>query len=83
MTAGDLQQTEVLLRHFTIPQLNHILVWAGRVSPLSTHKHPHLSLQVADSLHKDRQGSGYSVSHEHHGQTPFCPNITPFTVDMQ
>lgn len=48
---GSSQESEVLLWHFAIPQLNNILVWASRVSPLSAHKHPHLRLQVADGLH--------------------------------
>ena len=50
----NLQEAEVLLRHFTIPKLNHALVWALWVDELSTHQHPHLGLQVADDLQSNQ-----------------------------
>ena len=63
--AINLQELQVLLWHFTVPQLNHILVGSSRVSPLSTHQHPHLSLQVADLLqasqHCSIQGSFWMI----------------------
>ena len=58
------QESQVLLWHFTIPQLNNILVRAGGVGPLSTHKHPHLCLQVADGLQHNQVVLSYNNSNQ-------------------